>query len=152
MEIAQPLVVQPSATDPNDPELVYTVTDLPVGAVFDSETGFRWTPAEDQVGVHEVTFVVMDPHGAQSSEAVTITVTEALKESALTLLSSATVLGEYTEESEVALNEDNKTFTVKMSGAMRFYKLRSIRETKLKVTSLRLQGDNAVIAYEITGE
>jgi hypothetical protein len=39
-----------------------------------------------------------------------------------------------------------------MSGAMRFYKLRSIRETKLKVTSLRLQGDNAVIAYEITGE
>ena len=79
-------------------------------------------------------------------------VTEAPKEPALTLLSSATVLGEYTEESEVALNEDNKTFTVKMSGAMRFYKLRSIRETKLTVTSLRLQGDNAVIAYEVVEE
>jgi hypothetical protein len=146
------LAVNPSATDPNDTELVYTATELPVGAVFGPETGFLWTPAEDQFGVHEVTFVVTDPHGAQSSEAVTIKVTEAPKEPALTLLSSATVFGEYTEESEVALNEDNKTFTVKMSGAMRFYKLRSIRETKLKVTSLRLQGDNAVIAYEITGE
>ena len=51
-----------------------------------------------------------------------------------------------------ALNEDNKTFTVKMSGAMRFYRLRSTGETKQKVTSLRLQGDNAVIAYEIIGE
>ena len=152
VEAGQVLAVNLSATDPNDTELVYTATELPVGAVFSPETGFRWTPAEDQFGVHEVTFVVTDPHGAQSSEAVTITVTEAPKEPALTLLSSATVLGEYTEESEVALNEDNKTFTVKISGAMRFYKLRSIRETKLKVTSLRLQGDNAVIAYEITGE
>jgi hypothetical protein len=61
-------------------------------------------------------------------------------------------VGEYTEESEAALNEDNKTFTVKMSGGMRFYRLRSTGETKLKMTSLRLQGDNAVIAYETIGE
>ena len=152
VEAGKVLVVKPRASDPNDTEIVYTATELPVGAVFDPETGFRWSPSENQVGVHEVTFFVTDPHGAQSSEAVIIKVTEALKEPALTLLSSATVLGEYTEESEVALNEDNKTFTVKMSGAMRFYKLRSIRETKLTVTSLRLQDDNAVIAYEITGE
>ena len=100
----------------------------------------------------KLSFVWTDPHGAQSSEAATITVTEAPKEPALTLLSSATVVGEYTEESGAALNEDNKTFTVKMSGAMRFYRLRSTGETKLKATSLRLQGDNAVIAYEILEE
>ncbi len=39
-----------------------------------------------------------------------------------------------------------------MSGGMRFYRLRSTGETKLKMTSLRLQGDNAVIAYETIGE
>jgi hypothetical protein len=152
VDAGQELIVKPSATDPNDTELVYTATDLPVGAVFDPETGFRWTPADDQVGVHEVTFVVTDPHGAKASESVTITVTEAPKKPALTLLSSATVVGEYTEEPEAILDEVNKTFTVKMSGAMRFYRLRTTGETKLKMTSLQLQGDNAVIAYEIIGE
>ena len=39
-----------------------------------------------------------------------------------------------------------------MSGGMRFYKLRSTGEAKLKVTSIRLQDDNAVIAYEILEE
>jgi len=152
VESGQALVIKPSATDSADTELVYTTADLPAGAVSDPETGFRWIPADDQVGTHEVTFVVTDPHGAKASESVTITVTEAPKEPALTLLSSATVVGEYTEESEAVLNEDNKTFTVKMSGGMRFYRLRSTGETKLKMTSLRLQGDNAVIAYETIGE
>jgi hypothetical protein len=152
VEAGEELIVKPSATDPNDTELVYTATELPFGAVFDPETGFRWTPADDQVGVHEVTFVVTDPHGAKASESVTITVTEAPKKPALTLLSSATVVGEYTEEPEAILDEVNKTFTVKMSGAMRFYRLRTTGETKLKMTSLQLQGDNAVIAYEIIGE
>ena len=56
-------------------------------------------------------------------------------------------MGEYNKETEVALDENNKTFTVKMSGGMRFYKLRSTGEAKLKVTSIQLQGDNAVITY-----
>jgi hypothetical protein len=147
VEAGQALVVKPSATDSDDTELVYSVNDLPVGAVFNPETGFRWTPSENQVGLHEVKFVVTDPHGAKSSEGVTITVTETVKEPSLTLLSSATVVGEYNKETEVALDENNKTFTVKMSGGMRFYKLRSTGEAKLKVTSIQLQGENAVISY-----
>ena len=39
-----------------------------------------------------------------------------------------------------------------MSGAMRFYRLRSTGEAKPKITSIRLQGDNAVIAFEIGEE
>ena len=147
VEAGQALVVKPSATDSDDTELVYSVNDLPVGAVFNPETGFRWTPSENQVGLHEVKFVVTDPHGAKSSEGVTITVTETVKEPSLTLLSSATVVGEYNKETEVALDENNKTFMVKMSGGMRFYKLRSTGEAKLKVTSIQLQGENAVISY-----
>lgn len=48
--------------------------------------------------------------------------------------------------------EENKIFTVKMSAGMRFYRLRSTRKAKLKVTSIRLQDDNVVIAYEILEE
>jgi hypothetical protein len=152
VEAGQALVIKPSTTDPNDAELVYTATGLPTGAVFETETGFKWTPAEDQVGIHEVTFVVTDPHGAKSSEAVAITVTEAIKEPALTLLSSATVVGEYTGETDAVLDGAKKTFTVKMSGDMRFYRLRTTGEAKPKITSIRLQGDNAVIAFEIGEE
>jgi hypothetical protein len=69
-----------------------------------------------------------------------------------TLLSSVTLVGVYSEELEAALDEDNKTFTVKRSGGMRFYKLRSADEAKLKVTSIRVQAGDAVIAYEIVEE
>ncbi|MBC8244538.1 MAG: immunoglobulin domain-containing protein, partial [Verrucomicrobia bacterium] len=149
VEAGQALAIKPSATDPNDTDLVYTATDLPAGAVFDAETGFRWTPAEDQVGVHEVTFAVSDPHGAKVSVTVAITVTKA---PAFVLLSSATVVGEFAEESGATLDEDSKTFTVKRSGGMRFYRLRTTGEAKPRITSIRLEDDNAVIAYEVGEE
>jgi hypothetical protein len=149
VQAGQALAIKPSAIDANDADLVYTVTDLPAGAVFDSEAGFRWTPAENQVDTHEVIFVVTDSHGAKSSEAVTITVTEVPKEPALTLLSSVTVNGEYTAEPEATLDEGNKTFTVKTSGVMRFYRLRSTGEAKPKMPTIRVQDGNAVISYEI---
>jgi hypothetical protein len=148
VEAGQALVVKPSATDSDDAELVYSVTDLPVGAAFDPETGFRWTPSEDQVGIHEIKFVVTDPHGSKSFEGVTITVTSGIKVPVLTLLSSGTVVGEYTTESGASIDEQNKIFTVKMTGSMRFYRLRSTGEAKLKITSIRLQDDAAVITYE----
>jgi hypothetical protein len=148
VEVGQVLVVNPSASDPDDDELVYSLTDLPVGAVFDLETGFRWSPSEDQVGIHVVKFIVTDPHGAQSSEAVTITVTSGIKVPILTLLSSDTVVGEYTIESGALIDEQNEIFTVKMTGSNRFYRLRSTGEAKLKITSIRLQDDVVVLNYE----
>ena len=48
--------------------------------------------------------------------------------------------------------EENKIFTVKMSGGMRFYRLRSTGEAKPKMTTIRVQDGNAVIAYEILEE
>jgi len=147
VEAGQALALKPSATDSDDAELVYSVTDLPAGAVFDPASGFRWTPNEDQVGTHKVTFVVTDPHGAKSFEGVTITVTSGIKVPVLTLLSSGTVVGEYTAESKASLDKENKIFTVKMSGGMRFYRLRSTGEAKLKITSIRLQKNDAVITY-----
>jgi hypothetical protein len=95
-----------------------------------------------------VKFIVTDPHGAQSSEAVTITVTSGIKVPILTLLSSDTVVGEYTIESGALIDEQNEIFTVKMTGSNRFYRLRSTGEAKLKITSIRLQDDVVVLNYE----
>ena len=102
--------------------------------------------------MHEVTFAVSDPHGAKASAAVAITVTEAPKAPPFVLLSSATVVGEFAEETGATLDEDSKTFTVKRSGGMRFYRLRTTGEAKPKITSIRLEDDNAVIAYEVVEE
>jgi len=148
VEAGKVLVIKPSASDPDDAELVYSVTSLPVGAVFDPETGFRWSPSEGQVGVHEVMFFVADPHGAQSSETVTITVSSGIKVPLLTLLSSGSVVGEYSIESGALIDEKNEIFIVKKTGSKRFYRLRSTGEEKLKITSIRLQGDNVLINYE----
>ncbi|MDB4712819.1 hypothetical protein OAF43_01215, partial [bacterium] len=148
VEAGKVLVVKPSASDPDDAELEYSVIGLPVGAVFYPETGFRWSPSEDQVGLHEFTVFVVDPHGAQTSEAVSITVSSGIKVPLLTLLSSGSVIGEYSIESRASIDEENEIFTVKKTGSKRFYRLRSTGEEKLKITSIRLQGENVLINYE----
>ena len=38
------------------------------------------------------------------------------------------------------------------SGGMRFYKLQSGDDTKMKITSIAIQGDNVVMSYKPAGE
>ncbi len=60
-----------SAVDADGGTLTYSATGLPAGADLVGQ-GFTWTPTADQVGSHEITFVVSD--GA-STDLETITVT-----------------------------------------------------------------------------
>ena len=111
----------------------------------------EWTPTAE--GEHLLTAVAVDNRGGETiSDVVTVTVLPPNDPIAPMLLSSATVVGEYTVESEASFDEENKIFTVEMSGDMRFYRLRSTGEAKLKVISIRLQENNAVIAFEIVEE
>ena len=61
-----------NATDPDGQTLTYSISGLPAGAVFASQT-FTWTPSYDQAGTHSVTFTADDGQ-AQDSETITITV------------------------------------------------------------------------------
>jgi hypothetical protein len=72
-----PLSFTVSATDADGDELVYSASNLPLGASFDPATRtFSWTPAFDQAGAHAgVVFSVSDG-GATDSESVTITVNQ----------------------------------------------------------------------------
>ena len=111
----------------------------------------EWTPTTE--GEHLLTAVAVDNRGGETiSDVVTVTVLPPNDPIAPMLLSSATVVGEYTAESEASFDEENKIFTVEMSGDMRFYRLRSTGEAKLKVISIRLLENNAVIAFEIVEE
>jgi len=61
-----------SATDADGQAITYSVSGLPAGAVFASQT-FTWTPSYDQAGTYSITFTAGDGQ-AQDSETVTITV------------------------------------------------------------------------------
>jgi len=58
------------ATDPDGDKVTYSVSNLPAGAVFDSQTGvFSWTPSYNQSGVYNIGFVASD--GSLTDEATT---------------------------------------------------------------------------------
>ncbi len=66
------LNISVSATDPDGQTLTYSVSGLPNGSVFTSQT-LTWTPSYDQAGTFAVTFTAGDGQ-AQDSQVVTITV------------------------------------------------------------------------------
>ena len=50
-----------TASDVDDTELTFSLTNPPAGAAINPETGeFTWTPTHDQVGEHEITLCVSD--------------------------------------------------------------------------------------------
>jgi len=66
-----------SASDPDGDTLVYSATNLPFGASFNSITRiFNWAPENSQIGQHQVTFAVSDGQLADS-ETIVIRVEEA---------------------------------------------------------------------------
>ena len=66
-----------TASDPDGQPLTYSADNLPTGAVFAPSTrSFSWIPGTQQVGIHQVTFVVSDG-SLQDSEVVAFTVVRA---------------------------------------------------------------------------
>jgi hypothetical protein len=61
-----------SATDADGDTVQYSAQSLPGGATFTNQT-FNWTPADSQVGSHNMTFIATDGQ-AQDSETITIVV------------------------------------------------------------------------------
>jgi len=64
------------ASDANGDSLVYSVLDIPSGAVFDSVSGdFEWTPSYDQSGVYEPVFIATDDGVLNLADSMTVTIT-----------------------------------------------------------------------------
>ena len=83
------LNISVSATDPDGQTLTYSVSGLPTGAVFTSQT-FTWTPSYDQAGTYQVTFTADDGQ-AQDSQAITITVLNVNRVPVLTAIDNKSV-------------------------------------------------------------
>jgi hypothetical protein len=75
----------------------------------------------------------------------TITVPTNTVTATITLVSAAVVTGPYTDAVGQSINLETKTITVPLSGAMRFYRIRSV--TALTITNITISGGNVVITY-----
>ncbi|SFM85372.1 putative Ig domain-containing protein [Methanolobus profundi] len=70
------IVISLSATDPDEDQLVYSISNSPEDASFSSSTGqFRWTPDHESSGIYPVTFTVSDG-SLSDSETIFITVND----------------------------------------------------------------------------
>ncbi len=55
-------------TDEDHDDLIWRITDMPAGAVFDSLSGlFSWTPTYEQAGLYRITFSADDGHGGTAA-------------------------------------------------------------------------------------
>jgi len=142
-----------SATDPEGGGLSYSALALPEGVKGSSRNGlkgkFIWTTDDAKDGSYTIDIEVSDDSGGKAVIAIQITL-EA--DTALTLLSASAVVGPFAPEAAAVIDENAKTITVAKVGGMRFYKLQSADDTKLKITSIAMQDDNVVMAYEPAGE
>ncbi|MDP7051959.1 MAG: Ig-like domain-containing protein [Verrucomicrobiota bacterium] len=111
----------------------------------------EWIPTPQ--GEQLLTAVAVDNRcGETVSDAIAVRVLPPDDAIGPKLLSSATVVGEYYEETEASLDQGNKIFTVKQSGEMLFYRLLLTGEAKPKITAIRVKDGNAVVSYQIVEE
>ena len=68
------------------------------------------------------------------------------------LLSASEVVGAFELETEAVIDEGDKSITVAKVGGMRFYKLQSADDTKLKITSIVIKEDKVLMSYKPAGE
>src|SRR3989344_9195583 len=74
--IGATLTFDVKATDKDNDVLLFSISALPTGAVFDAvKQSFTWTPTTEQVGTYKITFTVTDATGNVDTETITITVT-----------------------------------------------------------------------------
>ena len=142
-----------SATDPEGGKLTYRALNNPSGFKKKIRNGyngvFLWYTTKASAGDYTIDIEVEDAEGLQTVVTAQVKLEPV---AALTLISSASVLGAFEAEEDAVIDENAKTITVAASGAMRFYRLLAGDDSKLEISSIEVKGDNAVINYKAAGE
>jgi hypothetical protein len=142
-----------SATDPEGGKLTYKALNNPSGFKKKIRNGyngvFLWYTARASAGDYTIDIEVKDAGGLKTVVTAQITLEPV---TALTLISAPSVLGPFEPEVGAVIDEDAKTITVATAGVMRFYRLLSGDDTKLRITTIAVKDDKAVMGYEPAGE
>ncbi len=141
-----------SATDPEGGKLTYKALNNPTGFKRKVRNGyngvFLWYTTKASAGNYTIDIEVKDVDGLKTVVVAQIT----LESPTVTLLSASSVMGSFDPEAAAVIDENGQTITVAKAGGMRFYKLQSGDDTKLKITSIAIEDDNVVMSYKPAGE
>jgi plastocyanin len=146
--------VQVVANDVDDDNstLRYVLENEPKGMQVSGDGLIQWSvDNQAETEVYNVTVIVLDDENAMGKQTLEVSVT-AKPVTTLALHSAPAVTGPYAAEAAGVIDDIAKTITVAKSGGMRFYKLQSGDDTKMKITSIAIQGDNVVMSYKPAGE
>jgi plastocyanin len=146
------LEVQVIADDPDGDKakLKYLLKDAPAGMQISGSGLIQWTVPEDaEVKTHSVTVFTVDDRDALASAVLEVTIEQA---TAIALVSAPAVVGPFATEAEAVIDEAERTITVAKAGGMRFYKLQSSDEMKLKITSIVIKEGKVLMSYKPAGE
>ncbi len=144
--------LQVVADDPDgdNTKLKYLLEDAPAGMQISGSGLIQWAvPGDAEDATYSVTVSTVDDRDGMASRVLEVTIERA---TTLTLLSSPAVVGPFDSEVEAVIDESGQTITVAKAGGMRFYKLQSGYDTKLKITSIAIKDDNVVMSYKPAGE
>ena len=142
--------VQVVANDVDDDNstLRYVLENEPKGMQVSADGLIQWSvDNQAETEVYNVTVIVLDDENAMGKQTLEVCVT-AKPVTTLALHSASAVTGPYAAEAAAVIDDTAKTITVAKSGGMRFYKLQSGDDTKMKITSIATRGDNVVIRYK----
>jgi len=152
-KVGDQISVSVIATDPDGDELTYKELALPTGIKGSVPNGlkgkFIWTTKNAKDGSYSIDIEVADTSGNKAVVTVQITLEPVI---VITLISAPTVSGSFTPEADAVIDEDAKTITIATVGGMRFYKLQSSDEMKLKITSIVIKEDKVLMSYKPAGE
>ena len=152
-KVGDQISVSVIATDPDGDALTYKELALPTGIKGSVPNGlkgkFSWTTKNAKVGSYSIDIEVADTSGNKAVVTVQITLEPVI---VITLISAPAVSGSFTPEADAVIDEDAKTITIATVGGMRFYKLQSRDEMKLKITSIVIKEDKVHMSYKPAGE
>ena len=104
-----------SASDPDGDTITYSASGLPSGATLSGQH-FAWTPAFNQAGTHQITFVAADGQ-SEDTETITITVVNVNRTPTLASVGDRSVNGDTSLAFAISANDpDEDTITYSASG------------------------------------
>jgi hypothetical protein len=146
------LELQVVADDPDgdNAKLKYLLRHAPEGMAISGSGLIQWVvPGDAEDETLSVTVFTVDDRDGLASRVLEVTIEQA---TVIALVSAPAVVGPFTLEAEAVIDETARTITVAKAGSMRFYKLQSGDDTKLKITSIVINEDKVLMSYKPDGE
>jgi len=144
-----PLSFTASATDTDQPPQTVTFSlaaGAPAGAAISPSGLFTWTPTAAQAPSTNTLFIVATDNGIPALSSTRSFSVVVLPSSSLTLQSSSSPIGPFSDEPSAVINTTERTIIIPAKPTNCFYRLRS--DTSKRIINLKIIGAQVTLVYQ----